>query len=102
LSSISIRRAHNLPRARAIEALNAVAERLQGEYAIRSRWEGSTLHFDRTGLSGTLQLSATDLTIDVELGFILGALRGSIVSGIERHLDEHLSAKPPTAERRRK
>jgi putative polyhydroxyalkanoate system protein len=102
LSRISIRRTHGLPRARAVEAVDAVVGRLQDEYAIQSRWAGSTLHFERAGLSGTLELSATELTIDVELGFLLGALRASIASGIERHLDEFLEARPGSARRRRK
>jgi putative polyhydroxyalkanoate system protein len=102
LSSISIRRTHSLPRARAVEAVNAVAGRLQDEYGVQSRWEGATLRFERAGLSGTLALSAAELTIDVELGFLLGALRGSIASGIERQLDEHLVAKPGSARRHRK
>jgi putative polyhydroxyalkanoate system protein len=99
---ISIRRAHNLPRARAIEAVDAVAARLSDEYAVQLRWEGTTLHFDRTGLSGTLEVGVTELTIDVQLGIIMGALRGSIASAIERHLDEHFAGKPRPAGRRGK
>jgi putative polyhydroxyalkanoate system protein len=102
VSKISIRRTHTLPHARAVEAVNAMAARLRDEYAVNSRWEGSTLHFERMGLTGTLQLHLKQLTIEVHLGFIMAALRGSIASGIERHLDEEFAAKPLRAEQRGK
>jgi putative polyhydroxyalkanoate system protein len=102
VSKISIRRAHTLPHARAVEAVNAMAARLKDEYAVDSRWEGSTLHFERMGLSGTLELRLKQLTIEVHLGFIMAALRGSIASGIERNLDEEFAANLPRAKSRGK
>jgi len=79
-----------------------MAERLSEEYAVKSRWQGSTLHFDRVGLTGTLHLAAKEIMLDVQLGFLLGAFRESIAAEIERTLDEELAAKPMPAKRRGK
>jgi putative polyhydroxyalkanoate system protein len=96
VSSISIRRAHCLSHERAIKSVNAMAERLSDEYAVKSRWQGATLHFERIGLTGTLQVTAKELMLNVQLGFLLGAFRDGIAKAIERTLDEELAAQPDT------
>jgi putative polyhydroxyalkanoate system protein len=102
VSSISIRRAHALSHERAVKAVNAMAERLSEEYAVKSRWQDSTLHFDRVGLTGTLHLAAKEISLNVQLGFLLGAFREKIAKEIERTLDEELAAKPMPVKRREK
>jgi putative polyhydroxyalkanoate system protein len=94
--SISIRRTHSLSHERAVKVVNAMAERLSDEYAVKSRWQGATLHFERIGLTGTLHVAAMELMLDVQLGFLLGAFRDGIAKEIERTLDEELAVKPDT------
>jgi putative polyhydroxyalkanoate system protein len=94
LSSISIRRKHALPPAQARRVADSVAAQLGRDYGIQAQWHGDTLHFERSGASGTLQLAAGELVVEVRLGFLLMAFRDSIARGIERGLDEHLGAAP--------
>ena len=93
MSSISIRRAHSLPQARARHVADTVAAQLEQEYGIQARWQGDTLHFERTGVSGTLRIAAKELMIDVRLGFLLLAFRDAIAQAIERALDQHLATE---------
>ena len=37
------------------------------DYDLRSNWEGDVLHFDRSGLHGTLAVTAKDIQVDVKL-----------------------------------
>ena len=97
MSSISIRRTHSLSHERAVKAVHSMAERLSDEYAVKFRWQGATLHFERTGLTGTLHVAATELMLNVHLGFLLGAFRNGIAKEIERTLDEELAPKPDPA-----
>ena len=99
MSSIRIRRAHSLSQVRAVKAVNSVAARLKDEYAVKSHWQDSTLHFERFGLSGTLQLAAKEILLEMQLGFLLTAFRDSIAEAIERTLDEELVVKPTRAKR---
>ena len=46
------------------------------------------LHFERTGLHGELTLSKGEATIQVRLGFLLSAFRGSLEREIHRYFDE--------------
>ena len=102
MSSISIRRAHNLSQVSAVKAVNSVAARLKDEYAVKAHWQESTLHFERLGLSGTLQLAAKEVVLEMQLGFLLTAFRDSIALAIERTLDEELGVKPIGAKRVRR
>ncbi len=69
---------------------DTVAAQLEREYGIQAHWRGDTLHFERTGVSGTLRVAAKELMIDVRLGFLLMAFRDAIAQAIERNLDQHL------------
>lgn len=102
MASINIHRTHRLSHERVVAAVNAVAEQLKDEYAVRSQWRGSTLHFERVGLTGTMHLAAKELKLDVQLGFLLSAFRDGIAREIERTLDEELVANPTRAKRRGK
>ena len=87
-----------MPQARARHVADTVAAQLGREYGIKAQWQGDTLHFERTGVNGTLRLAAKELMIDVRLGFLLLAFRDPIAQGIERALDRHLAAegkRPP-------
>jgi putative polyhydroxyalkanoate system protein len=97
--NISIRRAHDLSRKRAVEAVDAIAARLKGEYSLKSHWRDATLHFEGAGLTGTLHVAAKEVVIEMQLGFLLSALRGSIITAVERTLDEELAAKPTRGSR---
>jgi putative polyhydroxyalkanoate system protein len=94
LSSISIRRAHSLPQPEARRVAESVAAELERAYGIQARWDGDTLHFERTGVSGTLHLGSKEILLEARLGFLLMAFRDSIAQAIERDLDRHLGAAP--------
>jgi putative polyhydroxyalkanoate system protein len=95
LSAISISRTHSLSAAQATRVADTVVAKLEQEYGIRSQWKGDTLHFQRSGVTGTLDLSAKNkVQVEVRLGFLLTPFRDSIARQIEHNLDEHLAAKP--------
>jgi putative polyhydroxyalkanoate system protein len=94
MSTISIRRPHSLTPQKAQGVANSMAAELEREYGVRSTWKGNTLHFERSGVNGTLRLAPRELLLDVKLGLMLFALRDSIAAQIERKLDQLLPAKP--------
>jgi putative polyhydroxyalkanoate system protein len=101
MSRISIHRSHKLPQAQAVAAADAIAARLKAEYGMQSRWDGDTLHFERSGANGTLRLAPHDVRLDVRLGFLLSPFRDSIAAEIERQLEEQLVAKRARPTRRK-
>jgi putative polyhydroxyalkanoate system protein len=56
--------------------------------------EGKTsdvVQFTRSGVDGTLKVTASSFELHAKLGFLLGAFKGRIESEIEKNLDELLA-----------
>jgi len=87
VSHISIKRAHHATLADAKKVADKVAAKLAKEYDLRSNWEGDILHFDRSGLHGTLTVNGKDMQVDVKLGFLMAAFKGPIQDAMEKQLD---------------
>jgi putative polyhydroxyalkanoate system protein len=60
--------------------------------------EGKTsdvVQFTRSGVDGTLKVTASSFELHAKLGFLLGAFKGRIESEIEKNLDELLAQSAP-------
>lgn len=90
MAHIAIKRTHALTIDKAKKAAQKTADKLAKEYDLESEWEGNTLRFHRAGVEGHLKVTAKQVAIDVELGFLLSPFRGSFEEHIRRHLDETL------------
>lgn len=89
MSSIDIKHAHSLPKAKARKAVEEVARKLAERFAFDYEWdEDDTLHFTRSGVDGKIALKPKELRVSAKLGFLLAALKGPIESEIRRVLDE--------------
>ena len=88
MPSIDIRRAHSRPLAEARRKVEHVAEHLASRVDMRWRWEGNELHFERSGVDGHIKVSARQVHVTANLGFLLSALRGSVEREVHRYLDE--------------
>lgn len=91
MSGIDIHHTHSLKRKDARKAVEEMAEKLSERFDMEYGWEGDCLHFNRSGVDGTITLGAKDLHISAKLGFLLSAFRGPIEHEIRRVLDERFS-----------
>lgn len=92
MSQISIKRPHHTTTAEAKKVADRVAAKLEKEYQLKSSWQGDVLQFTRSGVNGTLAVTAKELHIDVKLGFLMVAFKGPIQGAIEGNLDKMLTA----------
>ena len=92
MANIHIARSHSMPLKKARDAANDFATRLDGKFDLRSQWDGDTLHFERSGVAGTLALTKSDVTIDIRLGFLLSAFAGKMEGHIKDHLEQLFGA----------
>jgi putative polyhydroxyalkanoate system protein len=102
VSHISIKRAHHATLADAKKVADKVAAKLAKEYDLRSAWEGDVLHFNRSGLHGTLAVNGKDMQVDVKLGLLMAAFRGPIQAAMEKQLDSLIkpaAATPPAVKK---
>lgn len=88
MANIHIQRPHSMPLKKARDAANDFAQRLNEKFELESEWDGDVLNFSRSGVSGTLALTKSAITIDVKLGFLLSAFAGSMEGHINNNLEQ--------------
>lgn len=88
---IDIHHPHTLGKQRCRVAVEAAARDLAARFELGALvWQGDTLAFARPGIEGQLSVSDTDAHVRLQVGPLLGFLRGKIESEVRRQLDVHL------------
>lgn len=89
MSEISIRRTHGMTLKRAKTAAEQIAAELSEEFSIDYEWEGNTLNFHRSGISGTMAVDKKYIVIVAKLSFLLRPIKSKIEREIHRFCDEN-------------
>jgi len=87
MSDISLIRPFSLPIKVARARVQRTADELAEEYGLRSEWEGNTLHFNRSGLHGQMQVTQSEIRLQVHLSLLLLPLKAKLISRIEDKFD---------------
>jgi len=85
---IVIHRPHQKPHDEARKLAEHVATQMAAEFGMKWRWDGDVLHFERTGVSGSLTVVPAEIVVQVKLGFLLSAMQPKIEQEINRFLDK--------------
>jgi putative polyhydroxyalkanoate system protein len=86
VADISITQKHKLSHKKAKAAAQKVADQLAEEYGVSADWDGNVLNFKRSGVSGTLELSAHEAQLDMTLGFMLKAFSSTIEEHVHKNM----------------
>ena len=87
MSSIEIYRRHDKPMKEVKAAVDRVADKISERFDVAYGWNGNTLEFERSGVSGKISLGKGEVLVTANLGFLLMALRGTIEAEIHKYLD---------------
>ena len=68
--------------------MQRVADHIAEKFDVVCSWEVNTLYFKRSGVNGQIKVSARQIHVTAELGFLLLAIRGSVEREIHRYLEE--------------
>lgn len=93
MSDIDIRHPHSVPPQQARQAVEGLAQTLAERFGVRYAWRGDALDFQRSGVDGRVTLEPGALHVTAKLGFLLGAMRGTIESEIRRALEERFGPR---------
>lgn len=97
MSNIHIERKHHFSFKKARQIAFAWAEQAEDEFGMECTYEeGDTedlVSFTRSGVNGTLRVCDQRFELDAQLGFLLGAFKGSIETEIVKRLDDLLADK---------
>lgn len=93
MATIDISRSHTLDKEEAKRRAEALAKGLEDKLGIRWRWEGDRIKFDAPsgaakGATGTVYVDPSAVRVEVDLPFLLRAVKGTIESKITHKLDE--------------
>jgi putative polyhydroxyalkanoate system protein len=92
MARVNVEIPHRLSRDEARDRIRGATSQLETEYHATCRWDGDMrLVVSRKGLKAALEVEETRVRVDIELGFLLGPLGGSIRAGIVRQLTGLLS-----------
>ncbi len=98
MPTIHIHRPHHLGLAGARQVAIAWAEKVEAKYdmacTIIEGDDADTVEFTRSGVQGTLQVSAEDFELQAQLGLLLGVFAGTIEAEIVKELDAALAHAP--------
>jgi putative polyhydroxyalkanoate system protein len=95
MATIDIRRAHTLDKDEAKRRAEALAKGMEEKLGIRWHWEGDRIRFDAPsgaakGATGTVHVNPSDVRVEVDLPFLLRAVKGTVESKITQKLDDLL------------
>lgn len=88
MPSIDIHRAHGVGLNKAREIVEHTAQRMREKFSAQTEWQGDVLHFKRSGIDGTISVSADAVQVCARLGMMMSAFRPIIETEIRRNLDE--------------
>jgi len=96
MPDIDIKRAHDLGLAAARAAADRMADDLRRKFGLSGDWRGNTLHFERPGITGKLEVAEAAVHITATLGFLMKAMKPSIEKAVMGELDRLVAPRPAT------
>ncbi len=95
MATIDISRSHALGLDVAKQRAEQLAKDLEGKLGIKWSWEGNNIRFKAEsgaakGASGSVIVSDKQVKVEVDLPFLLKAMKGTIAGKVEEKLDKVL------------
>ena len=92
MATIDIKRAHTLDIAEAKTRAEALAKDMEGKLGIAWQWKGDDIHFDAPsgaakGAKGTVKVDASQVRVEIDLPFLLRAVKGTIEEKVTEKLN---------------
>ncbi|WP_428309842.1 polyhydroxyalkanoic acid system family protein [Hydrocarboniphaga sp.] len=91
MADIDITRAHGKSVAETKKIVDALIGKMAKDFDLKHNWEGDTLKFERSGLSGQMAITEQDLHITAKLGMLLKPMKGRIEKELTAALDRKLA-----------
>ncbi|PEN08758.1 polyhydroxyalkanoic acid system protein [Longimonas halophila] len=90
MSTINLSQSHSMGTSGARTAVEKVADQLKQKLGADYHWEDDTLKFDGGGASGTIDVQPEEVRVEIELGMLLSAMKGTVKKQAQGYLDQYL------------
>ncbi|NUO50492.1 MAG: hypothetical protein HOV80_16680 [Polyangiaceae bacterium] len=96
MATIDITRNHNLGIDAGKERAATLADSMKEKLGIAWRWDGDRIKFDAPsgmakGTTGTITVGASSVRVEIDLPFLLRAMKGTIEQKVNEKLDKSLA-----------
>lgn len=92
MPKLNIEQAHSLPLDEVKKRLQALADRLSAKYGIESKWVSPTeAQVKRTGVTGKITCTDSNVTVFLDLSFVLSPMKDKVESRVRRELESCLA-----------
>jgi putative polyhydroxyalkanoate system protein len=97
MATIDIRRSHTLDKEEAKRRAETLVQSMADRLGVLWRWDGDLIRFDAPsgvakGSNGTIRVDPNAVRVEIDLPFLLRALKGKLESKINEKLDELIRA----------
>ena len=93
MATINIVQEHHLGHKKAREAAEKVAEKLSEEFDLACEWDEDVLHFERSGVSGKLELHKHKAELHIKLGFMFSMFASTIEEKVAEKMKKVFAGK---------
>jgi len=92
MATIDITRAHTLPKDEAKKRAEEFAKSMQSRFDLKWHWSGDAICFDAPsgaakGTKGEVAVTEREVRVQIDLPFLLRAIKGTIESKVNEKLD---------------
>ena len=94
MSHIDIQARHNLSHNDAVAAADALCVELAEKFGFDYGWDDNTIHFERSGVNGSISVLENRIDVQAKLGFMLMMMKDPIEKEIMGHLQTHFGCEP--------
>jgi putative polyhydroxyalkanoate system protein len=91
MADMQLQRDHRLGLKKAKAAAQKVADEMAESFDMESEWEGNTLFFSRSGVTGELKVTKDSVEVVAKLGFLLAAFKPKIEAQISKNFDKYFA-----------
>lgn len=93
MSHIDITAYHDMNLGEAQDAADALAQDLAKKFDIDYGWDGDFIHFERTGVDGSIEINKQHIHVQARLGLLLTFMQGRIEDEICGYLKSHFGCE---------
>jgi putative polyhydroxyalkanoate system protein len=95
MATIDMRRGHNLSVDIAKTKAEQLAQEMQSKFDLEWRWDGDRIRFESVrgaakGTTGQVSVTSSEVRVEMDLPFLLRALKGTISSRVQEKLEQLL------------
>lgn len=91
MAGFRLTKPYTMPKEEVREAAQGLAQNLERDHGVRSRWDGDKVRIKGAGVDGEMSFHDGLIDVSVKLGLLASMFEGALKREVQRYLDTHVS-----------